>query len=201
MIARTKPDYAASNISCVASVEVADDAALLMRLQAGDAQAYEILVRLYGGQMLATARRFFQCEQEAADAVQDAFIAAFKAINTFKGDSQLRTWLYRIVVNSCLMRRRSRDRHPAVAIETLLPQFDETGHHSQSVKAYHDSPGDLLAIEETRLQVRRCIDSLPASYREVLILRDIEEFDTDVTACMLNVSSGVVKTRLHRARQ
>ena len=94
-----------------------DEAAFLGQLREGDDVAYEILVRQHGGRMLMTARRFFSDEQDAADAVQDAFISAFKAIKAFKGDSKLGTWLHRIVVNCCLMQRRSRDRHPALAIE------------------------------------------------------------------------------------
>jgi RNA polymerase sigma-70 factor, ECF subfamily len=177
------------------------DAKLLARLQAGDSSAYETLVRQQGPRMLAIAKRFFQCDQDAADSVQDAFLAAFRAIPNFKGESRLGTWLYRIVVNSCLMRRRSKDRHPTVAIETLLPGFDETGHHRQSVKSFRDSPSDALVAAELRQHVRECIDSLPATHREVLILRDIEEQDTDATAAILGVSTAVVKTRLHRARQ
>ena len=142
----------------------------------------------------------FRSEQDAADAVQDAFLAAFKAIATFNGDSQLGTWLHRIVVNACLMRRRSLDRHPTVAIDSLLPEFDATGHHRQSVKSLRTSPADSLATEEFRRQMRECIHRLPAPYRDVLILRDIEELDTEATASALGISPGVVKTRLHRAR-
>jgi RNA polymerase sigma-70 factor (ECF subfamily) len=151
--------------------------------------------------MLATAKHFFQNEHDAADAVQDAFISALKAIKTFKGESQLGTWLHRIVVNCCLMRRRSHDRHPTVAIESLLPQFDGTGHHVYTVKSFGSSAYEKVTREETRQQVRQCIDRLPAPYREIIVLRDIEDFDTQTTAQMLSVSTSVVKTRLHRARQ
>ncbi len=188
-------------MSCRNKPSVADEVDLTARLQSGDSGAYEILVRQHGGRMLATARRFFTCEQEAADAVQDAFIAAFKAIRSFKGDSQLGTWLHRIVVNCCLMRRRSQARHPTVAIESLLPAFDQSGHHLHPPRSFQNSPAHFLETEEVRKQVRDCIESLPAPYREVLFLRDIEEFDTERTAKMLDVSVGVVKTRLHRARQ
>jgi RNA polymerase sigma-70 factor, ECF subfamily len=104
-------------------------------------------------------------------------------------------------VNVCLMRRRSQDRHPTVAIDSLLPEFDSTGHYRQSVKSFRGSPNDVLATEELRHQVRDCINRLPAPYREVLTLRDIEEFDTEATAAALGVLPGVIKTRLHRARQ
>lgn len=177
------------------------EAELLKQLQSGDSTAFEQLVRLHGTRMLATARRFFHNEEDTADAVQDAFISAYKGIKTFKADSLLGTWLHRIVVNSCLMRRRSRDRRPTVPIEDLLPQFDETGHHCAPVRVFRDTPPDKLVAKELRQLVRDCIDQLPESYREVLILRDIEQLDTEVTAETLGLSAGVVKVRLHRARQ
>ena len=180
------------------TTDVADDSALRQRLKAGDGLAYETLVRRHGGRMLATARRFLRGEQDAADAVQDAFLAAFKAIANFKGDSQLGTWLHRIVVNTCLMRRRSQDRHPTISIDSLLPAFDETSHHARSVKSFRNSPSDALAAKELRNQVREQIDRLPEPFRAVLILRDIEEIDTDTAAGILGVSPGVIKTRLHR---
>src|SRR5205085_2237545 len=100
---------------------------LIDRIQSGDQRACEELVRKYGGRMLAVARRFFRNEDDAADAVQDAFLSAFASINRFAGKSALSTWLHRIVVNASLMKlRKHRDDEP---IETLLPQFDQTGHY------------------------------------------------------------------------
>lgn len=201
MLGGISPDRTASAPVVVSSKDVADEAALRQRLQAGDGLAYETLVRKYGGRMLAWARRFFSEEQDAADAVQEAFLAAFKAIATFNGDSQLSTWLHRIVINACLMRRRSQHRHPTIAIDSLLPEFDTTGHHRRSFQSRCQSPSDCAANHELRDQVRKNIEGLPSPYREVLILRDIEELDTEATAEFLNVLTAVVKTRLHRARQ
>jgi RNA polymerase sigma-70 factor, ECF subfamily len=179
----------------------ADDSELVARLHRGDPAAYELLVRQHGGRMLATARRYFACEQDADDAVQDAFLSAFKSIQTFKGDSQLGTWLHRILINSCLMRRRASDRRPACSIESLLPTFDRTGHHTRPVGAPVGCPSQHAITAETRNQVRRAIDSLPEDYRTILILRDIEQLNTETTAEILGVSTAIVKTRLHRARQ
>jgi RNA polymerase sigma-70 factor (ECF subfamily) len=151
--------------------------------------------------MLATARRFFRCEADAADAVQDAFLAAFKGINKFKGDSQLGTWLHRIVVNSCLMTRRTRERRPKVAVDDRFGCLLDIGHHEQFGGLASNSPSEAVSAIDLRRHVRRCISQLPELYREVLILRDIEEFDTELTARLLDVSPGVVKTRLHRARR
>ena len=174
---------------------------LLAQLRQGDEAAYETLVREYGGRMLAVARRVLRHEEDARDAVQESFLQAFRSIDRFRGESNLSTWLHRIVTNAALMKLRSTSRHPEVTIEELLPQFDENGHHTQPLRDWSDSPSSALLQEESRAQVRACIGQLPAPYREILILRDIEEMDTDETAKVLGISTGSVKTRLHRARQ
>jgi RNA polymerase sigma-70 factor (ECF subfamily) len=178
-----------------------DQSDLVSALQRGDPDAFERVVRTLGGRMLATARRFFACSQDAEDAVQDAFLAALKSIHSFKGDSRLGTWLHRILINCCLMRRRASDRRPASSIESLLPTFDRTGHHALPVEATAACPSQFVIADETRSQIHRAIDLLPEEYRTILILRDIEQLDTHATAEILDVSSPIVKTRLHRARQ
>jgi len=177
------------------------DAELLSRLQAGDESAFEQFVRAYSGRMLALARGMLRNEDDAADAVQDAFLSAFKALSRFEGNSSLGTWLHRIVVNACLMKIRSRSRRQACSIDELLPRFDATGHHADPVTPWSENAYELLAQGETKAQVRACIDRLPEGFRTILILRDIEEFDTDQTAAILGLNPGAVKTRLHRARQ
>jgi RNA polymerase sigma-70 factor (ECF subfamily) len=179
----------------------AEDSDLVARIRTGDELAYETLVRRHGGAMLACARRFLGCDEDSADAVQDAFLSAFQAINTFAGNARLGTWLHRIVVNHCLMKLRKRKRRRTVRIDDLLPTFDETGHHTRSVTPWTQHPEEQLSQAETREQVRACIDRLPMPYRAVILLRDIEELDTDQTAEMLRISRPAVKTRLHRARQ
>ena len=86
-------------------------------------------------------------------------------------------------------------------MDDLLPTFDETGHHSHPVRPWEDDALARLTRAETRAHVRACINRLPAPYREVLVLRDIEELDTEQTAKQLGINPGAVKTRLHRARQ
>ena len=109
---------------------VSDDLRLRERLLAGEEGAYEELVRRYGGRMLAVARRFLPVEEDARDAVQDAFLSAFRSIDRFEGHAQLSTWLHRIVVNASLMKLRTRRRHPEQSIEELLPGYLEDGHLS-----------------------------------------------------------------------
>jgi RNA polymerase sigma-70 factor, ECF subfamily len=177
------------------------EAQLLARVRAGDQEASAALVRKYGGRMLAVAGRFLHCPEDIADALQDAFLAAFRSLDKFEGNSSLGTWLHRIVVNSCLAKLRAQSRSRAVPIDDLLPTFDETGHHARPVGSWEGQPLALLAREETRTQVKACIDRLPEPYRTVLLLRDIEELDTNQTAQHLGIAPGAVKTRLHRARQ
>src|SRR5262249_45794968 len=99
------------------------------------------------------------------------------------------------------MTLRARSRSREVRIDDLLPTFDESGHHSRPVRAWEDQGLARLTRDETRAHVRACIDRLPDPYREVLLLRDIEELDTEQTAQHLGLNPGAVKTPLHRARQ
>ncbi len=182
-------------------ISAAPDATLLERLRAGDEAACEAFLRENMGRLLAVARRYLRCEEDARDAVQDAFISAFRAIASFQGGSSLSTWLHRIVVNACLMKIRTRKRRPEDSIEDLLPNFDETGHRVGNLDPWVESAESALARKETRERVRASIEKLPESYRAVLLLRDIDELSTEEAARMLGTTTTAVKVRLHRARQ
>ena len=177
------------------------DAALLARLRRGEDAAFEEMVRQNAARMLVVARRYLKAEDDAQDAVQDAFLSAFRAIDRFEGKSRLSTWLHRITVNSALMKLRSQRRKPEESIEDLLPGFLEDGHMSPTPAEWAPLSDDLVARRETRAQVLASIERLPESYRHVLMLRDIEDLDTEETAAVLGISQNAVKTRLHRARQ
>jgi RNA polymerase sigma-70 factor (ECF subfamily) len=179
---------------------VIDEAALLARLRAGDEQAFEQIVREFGGRMLAAARRLLGSDDDAADAVQEAFISAFRSLHQFEGGARLGTWLHRIAINAALMKLRARRRRGEVAIEGLLPTFTDDGHRRNPRPAWAESSADLLERRETIALVRARIDQLPDDYRTVLMLRDIEELSTEETAEVLGIRPGAVKTRLHRAR-
>jgi RNA polymerase sigma-70 factor (ECF subfamily) len=181
--------------------EARERASFVARLRDKDPAACEALVRQFGGKMLTTAHRYLRCNEDCADAVQEAFLSAFQAIGTFAGQSKLDTWLHRILVNVCLMKLRSRSRRQTCSIEDLLPAFDEGGHYAQSIRGWRHGPDERLLRDETRALVRRCIDLLPDDYRTVLLLRDIDQLSTDETAKMLGGTPNTIKTRLHRARQ
>jgi len=178
-----------------------DEAALLARMQAGDGDAIEACVRTNCGQMLLAARRILRNEEDANDAVQDAFLSAFKGIGQFKGQSRLGTWLHRIAINAALGRLRSLQRHPEKSIEDLLPHFSDGEHQIDPPVPWKATPETTVQDQETRDVVQRCISQLPETYRIVLLLRDIEGLGTEETARMLGTSEAVIKTRLHRARQ
>ncbi len=193
-----RPTAARSGIAA-APAEIEDE--LLAGLRRGDEDAFAALVRREGGRMLATARRMLGCEQDAQDAVQEAFLQAHRAMSRFAGEARLSTWLHRIVVNAALMKLRTRRRKPEQALDDLLPRFDEHGEWLQPVTGWEHSSDEIVASAECRAIVRRAIERLPDAYREVLTLRDIEGFDTEETASMLETTTNAVKVRLHRARQ
>jgi RNA polymerase sigma-70 factor, ECF subfamily len=180
---------------------VVDDQVLLTALRAGQECAFETMVRVYGGRLLAVARRFTRNDEDAQDVLQSAYLSAFRALSDFEGACQLSTWLHRIVVNTALMKLRSRRRKPEESIEVLLPAFHEDGHHVEQFAEWGAPADQLMERKETRATVRACIEQLPENYRAVLKLRDIEELSTQEVAELLGMTPTAVKVRLHRARQ
>jgi RNA polymerase sigma-70 factor (ECF subfamily) len=174
--------------------------ALIERARSGDEAACESLVCKHADRLLAVARRYLRCEEDAADAVQDAFLSAFASLHSFQGGSTLYTWLHRIVVNACLMKLRSCKADRTVSLHALLPMLHDSNRHAQTDEG--DGCAERpLEREELRAKVRAAIDRLPDGFRHVLLLRDIEQRSTIETARRLGLSRGAVKTRLHRARQ
>lgn len=178
-----------------------DESALVAALRAGDEAAYERLVRAHAGRMLAVARRFLRQEEDARDAVQEAFLSAFRSIGDFDQAARLATWLHRITVNCALMRIRARERRPEEPIEDYLPTYLADGHQAHPARRWSASADRLLESEQNRALVRAAIDRLPESYRNVLLLRDIQEMSTEEAAQALGLTPNAVKIRLHRARQ
>jgi len=174
---------------------------LVAGLRAGDDAASVQLMKRHWGPLFSTARRFLRNEEDARDAVQEAFISAHQAIHRFEGGSTLSTWLHRILINNCLMKLRTRRRRPEDSIEDLLPRFQEDGHEVHNNLLWSDQITDELTRKETCRLVRELIDQLPDTYRTVVLLRDIKEEDTREVAVLLGITENAVKIRLHRARQ
>ncbi|MBL9006121.1 MAG: sigma-70 family RNA polymerase sigma factor [Myxococcales bacterium] len=191
MAARSEPD----------SVEQRAEAELVAGLRRRDPAVFERLVRSSGAQLMKIARRYLQSPADAADVVQESFVAVFEGIDRFAGQAQLRTWMHRIVVNKALMRLRSQRRHGEVAIGDLLPRFLPDGHQEIETQPWRAGADVELLARHTQVQVRQAIDTLPEAYRTVLMLRDIEEIDSSEAALLLGISEGALRVRLHRARQ
>ena len=175
--------------------------AFVERLRAGEDEAFEELVRRFGGRMLAAARRMLRDEEDAKDAVQDAFLRAFRGLPDFEARAAIGSWLHRILITSCLMKLRSRRRKPPPAsIDDFLPSFHADGHRVIPANAWRDPAAFSAERAETRQIVLEAIDELPDDHRTVILLRDVEDLDTRETAELLDISPPAVKTRLHRAR-
>jgi RNA polymerase sigma-70 factor (ECF subfamily) len=179
----------------------AEDPQLVAALRAGDLTTFERIIREQGPVLLAVARRLLGNDDEAREAVQDAFVSAFRSCSRFEGASRISTWLHRIVVNSCLMRLRTHRRTVEVSLDEWLPTFLPDGHHEASFVDWSNAAHAMVEQQETCALVRRCIDRLPDAYRTVLLMGDIEGMPVDEIAAALDISSNAVHIRLHRARQ
>jgi RNA polymerase sigma-70 factor (ECF subfamily) len=160
----------------------------------------EQLVRDNIAWMLKLAERLLGDRGLAEDAVQDAFISAFRGLDKFEGRSSLKTWLHRITVNAALTKLRQSKRRAEHSIDEDQPEFDQYECRIETPWHYLASPEDVIENDDLRKRVNDCINTLPDSYRIVLQLRDIEGYDTSEVAEQLEISEANVKVRLHRAR-
>jgi RNA polymerase sigma-70 factor (ECF subfamily) len=160
-----------------------DDAALLRAHVQGDREAFGELVRRHRDRLWAVALRTLGDREEAADAVQDALVSAYRSADRFRGDSAVTTWLHRIVVNACLDRARRRQARPTVPLPEpeLMPRGDER---------------DL----DLTFAVHAALAQLPLEQRAALILLDMQGYPVSEIAVMLNVAEGTVKSRCARGR-
>ncbi|MCC6406316.1 MAG: sigma-70 family RNA polymerase sigma factor [Planctomycetes bacterium] len=182
--------------------EQESELALLARLRAGDDSAFGELVEAHLPRLLVVTRRLLGNEEDARDAVQEAFLSAFKSLERFEGGSRLATWLHRIAVNAALMKLRARRRREELGIDELLPRFAPDGHHAEPPRIWDERKVDeALERTETCAVVRAAIARLPESFRTVLMLCDLEGLENGDVARLLGVSTNAVAVRLHRARQ
>jgi RNA polymerase sigma-70 factor (ECF subfamily) len=162
--------------------ETRDDTSLLRAHAAGDPDAFSELVRRHRDRLWAVALRTLGDREEAADALQDALLSAFRAANNFRGDSAVTTWMHRIVVNSCLDRIRRRQARPTVP----LPETDVT-----------PAPA---TDRDTAMDVRQALQRLPVEQRAALVLVDVQGYAVAEAAVILGVAEGTIKSRCARGR-
>jgi RNA polymerase sigma-70 factor (ECF subfamily) len=173
----------------------------LEKLRAGEADAFDTLVCRYSVDIYALLVRMTQNPDEAGDLTQETFLRAFKAIRHFRGESELKTWLFRIAINESRNRHRwwkRRYRDKTVSLDE--PQ--ETGEDlvAREIAVWEDDPEKKYSREELADILNKAVDSLKPSFRTVFVLRDIEELSTEETAETLGISISAVKSRLLRAR-
>jgi RNA polymerase sigma-70 factor (ECF subfamily) len=177
----------------------ARDAELIRRILGGERELFHELVRPYEKSVYYATFSILQNQQDAEDAAQETVLKALKNLHSFRAESKFSTWLISIAVNEA----RARLRHDRVLkFESVdQSQTEEDGSFTPAVITdWREVPLQALERKELREQLQKAIASLPEIYREVLLLRDVEEFDIAETAAALGVSTGVVKTRLLRAR-
>jgi RNA polymerase sigma-70 factor (ECF subfamily) len=182
-------------------VAFADEKLLIDALRSGEEAAFEELVRGNARRLLAVARRILRDDEDARDAVQEAFLQAFRSLDEFEGGSRIATWLHRIAVNAALMKLRARRSSREDSIDSLLPSFLPDGHRVDPEPAWDLDAADEIDRRRRLTFVREQIECLPESYRTVLLLRDVEGLSTQEAAGALGVGADAVKMRLHRARQ
>jgi RNA polymerase sigma-70 factor, ECF subfamily len=182
------------------TLSFAEEIAIVAQIRAGDQSACTRFVKLFSSQMMATARRFMRNDEDCDDAVQDALISVFNAINRFKADSALASWVHRITVNCCLMKLRAYASRKESSIEDVLGKLEEGCQELRWCTVIHN-PAEKVQTDEMRAVVRKAIDELPEVYRKVLWLRYIEETNTAATAALLKTTANNVKSRMRRARR
>ena len=183
------------------TIQTDRDDSLLAALRRGDPTAAEDLVAAYGDRASRLANRITGNAQDAEEAVQDAFLSVIRKIDTFRGDCAFGSWLYRIVVNAAYERCRSRRRRGAdVSLDTVLPVFDEHGRHVAPVADWSLSVDDPARQIDLRIVLSTAIDELPADYRAIVLLRDVEGLAPGDIAAILDLTVDNVTTRVHRAR-
>lgn len=169
------------------------DVDLLRRHVDGDPDAFAVIVRRHRDRLWAVAVRTLGNQEEAADALQDALLSAFRRAATFRGDAAVTTWLHRIVVNACVDRMRRRRARPT----SPLPDYEtqEVGAAPESLSA-----PDPAVARETSMEVENALRALPFEQRAALVLVDMQGYPVDDAARMLGCAVGTIKSRCARGR-
>ena len=182
----------------------ADDRELLTRAATGDASALETLMARHSARVYRLACGITRNPSDAEEVVQDVFLQMVLKGEAFEGRSQLTSWIYRVTTNLSLNRRRGKWRELETSLDADLPAFTRDGHRDGDrpflLADWSATPERELLSGESRRVLEEAIDGLPAHYRAVLILKDVEELSSEEVAQIVGDSVAAVKTRLHRAR-
>jgi RNA polymerase sigma-70 factor (ECF subfamily) len=172
-----------------------DEQALIGAARKGDARAFNQLVLLYQSMAYNVAYRILSDPDAAADATQDAFLSAFKAMRKFRGGS-FKAWLLRIVTNACYDQLRVKQRRPTSSLDDLPVEAD----HTQYLRDPAEQPDEFVERRELNALIQASISTLPAEQRVVLVLSDVQGMSYQEVSEVMGISLGTVKSRLSRGR-
>jgi RNA polymerase sigma-70 factor (ECF subfamily) len=180
--------------------ESTGDGPLIAAILNGDEQAFTELMQRYEGRIYAFGFRMCGRHEDALDLTQETFLTAFQSLGTLRNESALTSWLYRIATNICLMQKKKRSREVVADLEldAYLPTCDTRGW--PNIVDWSDAPEQALLNEEAQQQIQKALLEIPAKYRAVFILRDIDGLSTAEAADILGIRENTVKVQLHRAR-
>jgi RNA polymerase sigma-70 factor (ECF subfamily) len=177
---------------------VPDEAQMIASILDGDTELYHDLIRPYEHSVYSMALSFMKNESDAEDVAQETFLKAFRNFGQFRGQAKFSTWLISITLNEARGRLR---RQSVVRMEILDETLEEAGRvQSALLREWREVPSEALERKEVREILQEAIRNLSPIYREVLLLRDVEELSIEETAAALTISTATVKVRLHRAR-
>ena len=187
-----------STIQTNVTGDTSEELLLVQAAKRGDISAFEQLVKRYDRNVFRIAQHITQNREDAEDVVQDAFLKAYQKLGQFQGNSKFYTWLVRIAVNEALMKLRKRKSDKTVSMDEDVETED--GSMPREVADWSPNPEQLFNQSELNEILTKTIQGLPASFRTVFVLRDVEGLSTEETAEMLDLSIPAVKSRLLRAR-
>lgn len=176
-----------------------DEESLIAAVRAGNASAFEELIRPYEGRVYQTVLRITRSDADAADVYQNAILRAFEKLDGFRGEAAFGTWLYQIAVNAALMHRRSAGRSPIVSEEDL-PRFNWMGSHVRPVQDWGESAEDQAYRSQLRDGLRDALDALPDIDRTIVWSKDALGLSHQEIADATESTVLAVRSRLHRAR-
>jgi RNA polymerase sigma-70 factor (ECF subfamily) len=178
--------------------EPRDEQQMIAAILAGDTQLYHQLIRPYERSVYMMAVSYMKNEADAEDVSQEAFLKAFHHLASFRSESKFSTWLVGIALNEARSRLR---RDGVLRMDSLDDTTEDGGHISPAIlRDWREVPSEALERKEVRQMLQKAITGLPEKYREVFILRDVEELNIFETAVALSITVANVKVRLHRAR-
>ncbi len=178
------------------------DVEFIERLKGGEAAAFETLIADHSGEIYGLLYRLTENSEEARDLTQETFLRAFQNIDRFRGEADLKTWIYRIAINQARNRWRwwrRRRRDATISLDATQGRSTQT--LSETLPESTDNPEQQALAREREVALRGALRKLSRAYRETVVLRDIEGFSYEDIATTLNINVGTVKSRLARGRQ